>query len=158
MYEDRDGRLWAASTEGPVFRWRDSQFVEQYPGDEMISRVNAIYHDVRGTLWFGGQRGLMRSTGRRVTEVKAEAGYPGGGEVTVMTGGAKGELWLGTSQGFVLHDTDGRLETIATPGDLSYSRVSSILVTAANQVWVTTLGAGTQQAAAPDGSRASARG
>ena len=70
-----------------------------------------------------------------------DAGFPGG-EVTVMTGGAADELWLGTAQGFILRDVDGRLETIATPGDLSYGRVSSILVTAANQVWVTTLGAG----------------
>ena len=141
LYEDRDGRLWAASTEGPVFRWRDSQFVEQFQGEGAISKVNAIYHDGRGTLWFGGQSGLMRSTGRRVTAVKTEAGFPGG-EVTVMAGGASDELWLGTSQGFVLRDADGRLETIGTPGDLSYSSVSGILVTAANQVWVTTLGAG----------------
>ena len=141
LYEDRDGHLWAASTDGPVFRWRDSQFVEQFPGDAGLTKVNAIYHDSRGTLWFGGQLGLMRSTGRRVTEVKAEAGFPGG-EVTVMAGGASDELWLGTAQGFVLRDTDGRLETIATPGDLSYSSVSGILVTAADQVWVTTLGAG----------------
>ncbi len=141
LYEDRDGRLWAASTDGPVYRWKDSQFVEQYPGDSGMTKVSAIYHDSRGTLWFGGQLGLSRSLGRRITEVKAEAGFPGG-EVTVMAGGANNELWLGTAQGFVLHDTDGRLETIATPGDLSYSRVSGILVTNANQVWVTTLGAG----------------
>ena len=141
LYEDRDGRMWAASTDGPVFRWKDSQFVRQYPGETGPAKVHAIYHDSKGTLWFGGQLGLMRSTGRRVTEVKAEAGFPGG-EVTVMTGGANDELWLGTAQGFVLRDADGRLETIATPGDLSYSRVSSILVTAANQVWVTTLGSG----------------
>ncbi len=141
LYEDRDGHLWAASTDGPVFRWKDSQFVRQYPGDSAPSKVNAIYHDSKGTLWFGGQLGLMRSTGRRVTEMKAEAGFPGG-EVTVMTGGAADELWLGTAQGFVLRDTGGRLESIGTPGDLSYSRVSGILVSAANQVWVTTLGAG----------------
>lgn len=141
LYEDRDGRLWAASTDGPVFRWKDNSFVEQYPGEGGLNKVNAIYHDRRGTLWFGGQLGLKRSSGRRVTEVKAEAGFPGG-EVTVMTGGAEDELWLGTAQGFVLKDTDGRLETIATPADLSYSRVSSILVTSADQVWVATLGAG----------------
>ncbi|MES2660529.1 MAG: two-component regulator propeller domain-containing protein [Verrucomicrobiota bacterium] len=141
LYEDRDGRLWAASTEGPVFRWKDSQFIEHFAAEAGPTKVNAIYHDGRGTLWFGGQLGLMRSTGRRVTEVKAEAGFPGG-EVTVMSGGAANELWLGTSQGFVLKDTDGRLETIATPGDLHYSRVSGILVTSATQVWVTTMGAG----------------
>ena len=141
LYEDRDGRLWAASTEGPVFRWKDSQFVEHFAADTGPSKVNAIYHDARGTLWFGGQNGLMRSTGRRVTNVKAEAGFPGG-EVTVMSGGSDGELWLGTAQGFVLRDTGGRLETIATPGDLYYSRVSGILVTSASQVWVTTMGAG----------------
>jgi ligand-binding sensor domain-containing protein/signal transduction histidine kinase len=141
LYEDRDGRLWAASTDGPVFRWKDTRFVEQFEGNPVVSKISTIHHDSRGTLWFGGQYGLLRSTGRRVSEVRAEAGFPGG-EVTVMTGGADDELWLGTSQGFILRDTDGRLETVATPGDLSYSRVSGILVTASNQVWVTTLGAG----------------
>lgn len=141
LYEDRDGRLWAASTDGPVFRWRDSQFVEQFPGDPALTKINAIYHDSRGTLWFGGQAGLMRYTGRRATEVKADAGFPGG-EVTVMTGGSAAEVWLGTAQGFVLHDTDGRLETVGTPADLAYSRVSGILVTGSKQVWVTTFSAG----------------
>lgn len=141
LYEDRDGRLWAASTDGPVFRWKDTRFVEQFEGNPEVSRINAIYHDSRGALWFGGQGGLMRSTGRRVSAIGTETGFPGG-EVTVMTGGASDELWLGTAQGFVLRDTDGRLEMIGVPSDLSYSRVSSILVTAADQVWVTTLGAG----------------
>ncbi|RYZ33435.1 MAG: hypothetical protein EOO72_14185, partial [Myxococcaceae bacterium] len=141
LYEDRDGRLWAASTDGPVFRWKDTRFLEQFEGDANVSRINAIYHDSRGALWFGGQGGLMRSTGRRVSVIGTETGFPGG-EVTVMAGGASNELWVGTAQGFVLRDTDGRLEMIGMPSDLSYSRVSSILVTAADQVWVTTLGAG----------------
>lgn len=141
LYEDRDGRLWAASTDGPVFRWKDSGFSEHFSAGAGPTKVNAIYHDGRGTLWFGGQLGLSRSMGRRVTEVKAEAGFPGG-EVTVMSGGADDELWLGTAQGVVLKETDGRLETIATSGELFYSRVSGILVSAANQVWVTTMGAG----------------
>jgi ligand-binding sensor domain-containing protein/signal transduction histidine kinase len=141
LYEDRDGRLWAASVGGPVFRWRDNRFVEQFTEEKGLSGISAIYHDGRGTLWFGGQAGLLRSSGRNLTEVRAEAGFPGG-EVTVMAGGADNELWLGTAQGFVLRDRDGRLETIAKPSDLSYSRVSGILVSETNEVWVTTLGAG----------------
>ncbi len=142
LYEDRNGRLWAATIDGPVFRWRDSEFVPAFEDDPTVFKINALHHDGRGTMWFGGQSGLMRSSGRRVTQVRAEAGFPGGEEVTAMTGGVANELWLGTSQGFVLRDADGRLETIATPGDLSYSRVSSLLVRAANEVWVTTPGAG----------------
>ena len=141
LYEDRDGRFWAAAVNGPVFRWRENRFEIQYPDEPQLADISAIYHDSRGTLWFGGRSGLMRSSGRKISEVKAEAGFPGG-EVTVMSEGASGELWLGTAQGFVLRDTDGRLETIGTPGDLSYSRVSGILVTAADQIWVTTMGAG----------------
>lgn len=141
LYEDRGGRLWAATTTGPVFRWRDSAFVAQFPGNPEISEVAAIYQDMRGAMWFGGHRGLARATGRTVAAIRSESGFPGG-EVTAMTGGADRELWLATAQGFVLRDRDGRLETVATPGDLSYSRVSSMLVSAADQVWVATMGAG----------------
>ncbi len=141
MHEDRDGRLWVATVEGPVFRWKDSQFIEQYPGVAGLSKVEAIYHDGTGTMWFGGQLGLVRAVGRQTMELNDEAGFPGG-EVTAMAGGTSSELWLGTSQGYVLRDTHGELETIATPQDLSQSRVSSILVSAEDQVWVTTLGAG----------------
>lgn len=141
LYEDRDGRLWAASVDGPVFRWRDTRFEAHMTEDTVPEKINAIHHDSRGTVWFGGQLGLMRSSGRRVSSVRAEAGFPGG-EVTAMAGGTAGELWLGTSQGCVLRDMDGRLATIATPGDLSYGKVSGILVSAVDQVWVTTLGAG----------------
>lgn len=141
LYEDRDGRLWAASNDGPVFVWRDSQFVEPFQGPSAPTRVNAIYHDKDGALWFAGRDGLVRSVGRRVTKVETEAGFPGG-EVTVMAGGAADELWLGTAQGFVLRNAAGRLETMATPGDLAYSRVTGILVHSADEIWVTTLGAG----------------
>lgn len=142
LYEDRNGRLWAATTAGPVFRWRDTEFVAQFQDDPAVAKINAIYHDGRGTMWFGGPGGLMRSDGRRVTQIRTEAGFPGGEEVTVMTGGTRSELWLGTAQGFVLRDVDGRLQTIGTPDDLAYSRVSSILVSEADQVWVATMGAG----------------
>lgn len=141
LYEDRDGRLWAAAADGPVFRWRDTRFSEYTAEDLVPTRVNAIHHDNRGTMWFGGQLGLMRTVGRRVTSVRAEAGFPGG-EVTAMSGGVENELWLGTDKGFVLRDVGGRLATIATPGDLSYSRVSAILVSAPDQVWITTQGSG----------------
>ncbi|MES2476942.1 MAG: two-component regulator propeller domain-containing protein [Verrucomicrobiota bacterium] len=141
LYEDRDGRFWAASREGAVFRWKDSKFVEHFGPREGPEKVTAIYQDGRGTLWFGGRLGLARATGRRVTEVKAEAGFPGG-EVTVMTGAPGGVLWLGTAQGFILRDQGGRFETVATPGDLLYAQVSGIMVTSATQVWVTTMGAG----------------
>jgi ligand-binding sensor domain-containing protein/signal transduction histidine kinase len=141
LYEDRDGRLWAAALDGPIYRWKDNQFVEQFTGQTGPSKINAIYHDSRGTLWFGGQAGLMRVSGRSVTAVKSEAGFSGG-EVTVMTEGAAKELWLGTAQGFVLRDRDGRMETIGTSADLSYSRISGILVSSDNEVWVTTLSEG----------------
>lgn len=141
IYEDRDGRLWVASADGPVYRWRDNQFVEHITEGVSPSQVNAIYHDNRGTIWFGGQLGLMRTSGRRVSHVGAEAGFPGG-PVTTMSGGAGNELWVGTKDGFVLRDMDGRLATIGTPNDLRYKRVSGILVAAKDQVWVTTMGAG----------------
>lgn len=141
LYEDRDGRLWAASVDGPVYRWRDNQFAEHSAENLVPTEVNSIYHDHRGTIWFGGRLGLMRSSGRRVSNVGAEAGYPGGA-VTAMSGGAGDELWVGTSQGFILRDVDGRMVTIATPGNLSYKPISGILVSAADQVWVTTMGAG----------------
>lgn len=141
LYEDRDGRLWAASADGPVYRWRDDRFVEHRTEGIVPTQVNTIYHDNRGTIWFGGKLGLMRTSGRRVSNVGVEAGFPGG-LATAMSGGAANELWVGTHDGFVLRDIDGRLATIGTPANLRYKQVSGILVMAPDEVWVTTLGAG----------------
>lgn len=141
LYEDRDGRMWAAAQDGPVFVWRDGRFVPAFPAGSGPVGVNAIYHDSDGTLWLAGRQGLVRSVGRRISKVDAEAGFPGG-EVITMSGGTAKELWLGTAQGVVLRNSGGRLETMARPGDLAYSKVSGILVSAADQVWVTTVGGG----------------
>ncbi len=141
LYEDRNGRMWAATRQGPLFRWLGWRFVEQFIGRDDPSRVNAMYHDSAGTMWFGGVRGLVKMTGQRVARVGPEAGFPGG-EVTVMGGGVDGELWLGTVDGFVLRDVNGRLQRMGTPSDLAHRRVSGILVEAPDRVWVTTLGSG----------------
>lgn len=141
LYEDRNGRLWAATRDGPVYRWLGWRFVEQFLGEDEPSEVNAIYQDASGTLWFGGRNGLVRTTDRHVSKVGVEAGFPGG-DVTVMSGGTDGELWLGTDEGFVMKDVDGRLRTVGAPADLAYRRVSAIYVEAPGRVWVTTLGSG----------------
>ncbi|MBN8457631.1 MAG: hypothetical protein J0M04_07330 [Verrucomicrobia bacterium] len=141
LYEDRDGRMWVATQDGPVFVWRDGGYVPAFPKETGPTGVNAIYHDRDGTLWFAGRQGLVRSVGRRVSRVDAAAGFPGG-EVTTMAGGSARELWLGTAQGVVLRNSGGRLETMGRPGDLGYSKVSGILASAADQIWVTTLGGG----------------
>lgn len=138
IHEDRDGRLWVATSGGPVFVWREGQFVEAFTQGGGPVSANAIHHDGDGTLWFGGPNGLDRSVSRRITKVGVGAGFPGG-EVTVLSGGPDGELWVGTAQGFVLRNVGGRLETIATPGDLAYGRVTGILVSAHNQAWISTM-------------------
>ncbi|MDQ8189764.1 ligand-binding sensor domain-containing protein [Roseibacillus persicicus] len=147
LYEDRENRLWAATREGPIFRWLGWRFVEEFVHVQQFGQVhnpplvNAIYQDLDGILWMGGQTGLARAIGRQLDRVGLERGYPGG-EVTVMSGGVEGELWVGTAQGFVLQYHEGRLRTIGSPSELLFRHVSSILVESNTRVWVTTLGSG----------------
>ena len=141
LFFDRDRNLWAASRDGSVFRWSNNTFEVAFPRQPDPSKIDAIYQDGRGVLWFGGSRGLCRVDQGRISMLGTADGFPGG-HVTAMDGMAGGSLWFGTYDGRIFRDEIGRIVPIGNPADLGHHKVTGILVEDSNRAWVSTLGAG----------------
>lgn len=141
LFEDRDARLWVASRDGSVFLWDGRTFQPQFLRTQVPSKVRSIAQDAGGTLWFGGTQGLASYDGSEVRRYGREEGV-GEVEVTVVTPFPGGGMIAGTAAGVVLLGNGRSFTHLGDPDALGYQWVSGILPVSADEVWVTTQGAG----------------
>jgi signal transduction histidine kinase/ligand-binding sensor domain-containing protein len=101
LYQDRDGSLWAHMWDGSIVRFKDGRFHQEKSLSAAIKgRLNVIFRDRAGDMWFGGRRGLYRLHAGVLTHFTAPNGLPGN-EVNVIEEGRAGKLWIGTNAGLV---------------------------------------------------------
>jgi signal transduction histidine kinase len=141
LFEDRDSRLWIASRDGSVYLREGDEFLPQFAKTQLPSKVRAITQDAAGTLWFGGNQGLVALTDGQVRQygkaegidelvVTAAQPFPGG---RIIVGTETGEVLLGGRAGFA---------TLAAPEITNHQWIAGILPLSATEVWVATLGSG----------------
>ncbi len=104
---DRRGNLWFG-TVGGLFRLTADGFTADFTRDDRrqrgIWRVDAMYEDAAGDVWFGILQGVARYREGRFTQYR----LPGIDRIQSIGGDRRGNLWLGTLQGLV-RVGDGRV-------------------------------------------------
>jgi signal transduction histidine kinase/ligand-binding sensor domain-containing protein len=99
LYQDGDGPLWAAMWDGSILRFKNGRFhLEKALSARVKGRLNVIFRDRAGDMWFGGEQGLYRQHKDILTHFTARNGLPGN-VVNVIKEGRAGKLWIGTSGG-----------------------------------------------------------
>ena len=91
------GELWRYRTDGSVTR----------TGGAVRQRVTVLLELEDGTVWTGGDGGLVRFRGGQVLEVRQAQGLPRGGAYTVLTGSGV-NLWVFGPRGLAIV-RDGRV-------------------------------------------------
>ncbi len=134
-----DGRVWAATTQGPAVVGIADALVPAGPGARVQTRtvINAAHADADGCLFFGGAAGLFRHDpahdawhvyrgGTADDTVPDWAPWdpaadplPADGdvflpEVTALRRGSDRTLWIGTARGIAAYRARERLRTYAT--------------------------------------------
>jgi signal transduction histidine kinase len=110
-----DGELWAGSTKegafllgfenGDVKRVEHLTFVNT-AGGLRSNRINAIFRDREGVVWFGSDRGVCRYD-RSSFRASTVSNHPQSNYARVMLNTSGGETWLGTNRGLFKLVTGG---------------------------------------------------
>lgn len=117
LHEDREGRLWVGTESGLDRHLGDGRFERwgnRLPNSyrNVDSRVGVVLDTVDGTLWAGGEGGLLRRRPGAIefSHYRAEPGRPGSlSHTTVLSlyEDALGTLWVGTAAGLNRVEPDG---------------------------------------------------
>ncbi|RYD69676.1 MAG: hypothetical protein EOP84_28010, partial [Verrucomicrobiaceae bacterium] len=137
LCEDRSGTIWAATRHGSVFRLEGEAFraVEEWP------KAVAIVEDKEGRLWIGGQQGLAVVDAGKLIRIDEKHGFTAS-EVTALTIGPAGEVWVGTNTGLVFRGNQTRFEQLGSDESLGQRFVSALLPDSEGALWIATLGDG----------------
>lgn len=141
LFEDRESRLWVASRDGSVFLREEGNFVAQFSKTQVPSKVRSITQSPDGTIWFGGTQGLASFVDGKVRQFTPADGV-GELDLTVVQTFSDGRIIAGSASGHILLGDRQGFSVIAQPEVMGHQGISGILVLAANEVWVSTLGRG----------------
>jgi ligand-binding sensor domain-containing protein/signal transduction histidine kinase len=150
IHEDRDGVLWVGTDAGGVNRYDPTtdRFVvyTHNPADPNSlagDRIEFIYEDRAGNLWFGGE-GLTRldPTRQHFTAYPHDPTGTAGllaEDITDLWEDCQGNFWIGTSRGLSRLNPHTRTYTAyTTHHDLPNAAINSILSDAQCNLWLST--------------------
>jgi signal transduction histidine kinase/ligand-binding sensor domain-containing protein len=101
LAEDADGRVWAGTESGLVFRQKEDTAFEpvSLPGAKSGQPVRFLVPDGRETVWIGAfGAGLYRWRGGRVEKLPPDAGLPSG-DLKALEIAPDGNFWFATDRG-----------------------------------------------------------
>jgi signal transduction histidine kinase len=96
--EDAEGRVWAATADGKVFRQVGARF-ERVPLDVPTGVINAVHVDAAGLVWLAtAERGLVVRVGGTWRVIDAGRGLPDN-NLTQLLDDGRGYFWFGSTRG-----------------------------------------------------------
>jgi ligand-binding sensor domain-containing protein len=84
--EDKTGKLWIATRDGPCFYDGKTFTVLKNKDGKAFKNVWSIIEDKKGSIWFGDVEGLWRYDGRTFTKVSQRGAY-------AIIEDKKGNIW-----------------------------------------------------------------
>ncbi len=148
LLEDCKGNFWFASAGAGVYHYDGKSFRNFTTREGLANdRVNCMYEDKAGNIWFGTRSGASCYDGKsfrnyRVVENKTWNSFvnfiPGEGtpdnNVNSIMEDKTGKLWFGTGSGAYVYD--GKTFTILTHRGQPFKNVRSILADTKGNIWL----------------------
>ncbi|UZO81331.1 hypothetical protein NBT05_02380 [Aquimarina sp. ERC-38] len=134
--QDRNGKLWFATSNDGVYRYDGKTFTNFTTKDELNSNtVLSILEDKNGDIWFGTDYGISRFDGKSISCIPSSVS-----QVFSMLEGKNGKLWFGTNRGVYCYDGIAFTSFLSTPNPygLNLSTVNRMLEDKNGNIWFTT--------------------
>jgi signal transduction histidine kinase/ligand-binding sensor domain-containing protein len=139
--EDREGRLWFASTMG-LTSYEGGRFRAYGRGDGLLSEnVRGVMADRAGRVWVGSLGGAQVFEGGRVAASYTTAEGLSHNNVLFLYEDRAGDVWMGTPAG-LNRLRAGRFEVFTTADGLGSNIVLGARETSDGSLWFGTLGGG----------------
>jgi signal transduction histidine kinase/streptogramin lyase len=103
FYEDREGNLWVATTEG-IDCFRHTRMVSFSTREGLgANEVNSVLAARDGRIWFGNHNALESLQAGRALALRGKDGLPGR-QVTSLLEDHAGRLWVGIDNGLSVYE------------------------------------------------------
>ena len=134
LYCARNGDLWIGSGNDRLGVLRAGKYQALSKNDGFPEeRVDAIAEDARGTIWICTNRELFELVeGKFVRRLALEENHAG--ELLALHIDSRGSLWLGTTKGLMLRQSD-QFKLIGTTDGLPSDTISQILEDDFGRLW-----------------------
>ena len=133
--EDTQGRMWAGTWGGGIFRQQGERFVTP-PGLENVNvPMPAILHSPDGVTWIGTASGLLRYENGAVKSFGEKEGLKSP-DVRTIVQGHDGTIWFGMVGGGLCRLKNGRVEQFLKSDGLSSDYVQCLHLTADGVLWI----------------------
>jgi len=107
LLQDRSGTVWAATYGSGLYSYNGKTANYRYNRTDSTSlcsdRVNSIFEDSRGWLWFATEGGLCRFNKGKFIRYTTADGLPSN-FILCLLEDRRGRLWISTSRGLVCFD------------------------------------------------------
>jgi signal transduction histidine kinase/ligand-binding sensor domain-containing protein len=138
VYEDREGNLWVATTQGIDF-FRDIR-VASFSTREGLGteEVDSVIASQDGTVWVGGADALNALHQDKISSIRSQQGLPGS-QVTSLFEDHSGQLWVGIDNTISIY-RNGKFEQIRRSDGTPLGVVVGITEDHDGNIWVETVG------------------
>jgi signal transduction histidine kinase/ligand-binding sensor domain-containing protein len=135
FYEDREGNLWVATTEG-IDSFRDVPVLTFSTREGLSSNLaNSVLAAHDGTVWIGNNGSLDYLRGDKLNSIRLGAGQ----RVTSLLEDHTGQLWVGMDNALYIYE-EGRFERIANAKGGSIGTVIAIAEDRDHNIWAEVVG------------------
>jgi ligand-binding sensor domain-containing protein/signal transduction histidine kinase len=135
--EDEQGGIFFITSKG-LFHFANQQWKPYVTRNAALGRAVAVYRDPQHRLWVGTTKGVLQLLPRKrggydeVVRARVATG------VTVMTGDAQGNLWVGTLHAGVRRIDELGVDSWTSRDGLADDSICSMFVDSAQDLWIGT--------------------
>jgi PAS domain S-box-containing protein len=138
---DRQGMIWAAVLGEGLFRIPGTHAQHVSLGEYDATFIRVLFEDSHGTIWVGGDGGLLAITHDNITEYGRDKGLPPV-KVRAIIEDHAGDLWVGTRDDGIFRWQQGRFTKFTHAEGGRFCIVRAFYVDAEGTLWIGTTGHG----------------
>src|ERR1022692_808871 len=149
LFEDSQSNLWVGTSSYGVYQLRQGHFAPMFDRIQISDRVNVIYEDHKGRVWFGYLNGLAYYENGKLTKTSMpwlSDEY----EVVAIAADRRNRLWVGTKGAGLFCLNNGHFTSCTTSNGLPSNLAWSLYVDADDALWIGTANGGLSRLP-PDG-------
>jgi signal transduction histidine kinase/ligand-binding sensor domain-containing protein len=141
LFEDTRSNLWIGTSSYGVYQFYQGHFFPMFNRTQISDRVNVIYEDHAGRIWFGDLNGLAYYENGKLTKT-AMPWLSDEYEVVAIVADRRNRLWVGTKGAGLFCLNDGHFTSYTTTNGLLSNLAWSLYVDTEDALWIGTADGG----------------